>query len=80
MRCRRGKHNQKEFKLFLGAVSAEVRAGFRPVLSSESLTWGWYTLKDLLQRGDLHPVVEVALRDHLDEIKDAFSISIMQGK
>ena len=44
LRCvssRRGKHDQKEFKIFLAAVSAEVKAGFKAKLDHESLDWGW---------------------------------------
>lgn len=73
---RRGKRGQKEFKLFLGAVTPEARDSFAPELSEESLAWGWYPLEELLapHRRDLHPVVEVALKDHLDEIRRAFSL------
>lgn len=73
--CRRGKHNDKLFKVFLGSVSAETRASFKPVLSDESLDWGWYPLHELPSRTDMHPVVDILVNDHMAAIENAFSIA-----
>lgn len=59
----------------MGRVSAEAKDSFSPTLSHESLRWGWYPLAELQSRTDLHPVVRVAVEQHLDEILAAFSPS-----
>jgi hypothetical protein len=71
---RRGKHEQKEFKIFLAEVSGEVKASFNATIDHESLAWGWYPLDQLAQH-DLHPVVKNLIKKHMKEIKEAFSIS-----
>ena len=72
--CRRGKHNQKEFTVYLGAITAETKATFVPILSRESLAWGWYPLDKLKgMHSGLHVVTEILLRDHLQEIEEAFA-------
>lgn len=70
---RRGKHNQKEFKIFLAAVSPETKASFKATLDHESLDWGWYDL-DELTRLDLHPVVKILVEEHMPAIKAAFDL------
>lgn len=72
--CRRGKHNEKEFKIFLAAVSPETKASFKATLDHESLDWGWYPLDDLAKL-DSHPVVEILVHQHMPEIKAAFGLN-----
>ena len=74
MTCRRGKRNQKAFTVYFGAITAETKASFTPVLSPESLAWGWYPLDKLkAMHSGLHVVTEILLRDHLQEIEEAFA-------
>lgn len=70
---RRGKHKDKEFKVYLGEVSSETKVNFKAVLDHESLGWGWYPLDDLTKQ-DLHPVVESLVKDHMHELKKAFGL------
>ena len=71
--CRRGKYDQKEFKIFLAAVASETKASFKATLDHESLDWGWYPLDDLAKQ-DLHPVVKILVTEHMLEIKAAFGL------
>ena len=70
--CRRGKHNQKVFKMFLGDLPSETRYSFDPKLSEETLEWGWFPLKTLHERDDLHPTVKILVKDHAKEVKKIF--------
>lgn len=70
--CRRGKHKEKLFKIFLGTLPTDTRYNFRPVLSEESLEWGWYPLEDLHKRDDLHPTVKILVHDHAKKIREIF--------
>ena len=80
MTCRRGKRNQKDFTVYFGVVTAETKASFTPILSHESLAWGWYPLDKLkAMRSGLHVVTEVLLQDHLQEVEEAFAGTLDEG-
>ena len=70
--CRRGKNDEKMFKMYLGIMPSELRYSFRPVLDHESLDWGWFPLKSLHERDDLHPTVQILVRDHGKKVKKIF--------
>ena len=70
--CRRGKNDEKMFKMYLGIMPSELRYSFRPVLDHESLDWGWFPLKSLHERNDLHPTVQILVRDHGKKVKKIF--------
>lgn len=59
--------------IFLGEVSPSTKASFKATLDHESLAWGWYPLDDL-QNQALHPVVEILVKQHMQEIKTAFGL------
>ena len=70
--CRRGKNDEKMFKMYLGIMPSELRYSFRPVLDHESLDCGWFPLKSLHERDDLHPTVQILVRDHGKKVKKIF--------
>jgi hypothetical protein len=43
--CRRGKHDQKHYTVYLAAVTPEAKAAYKPKLNEEHSAWQWIPLK-----------------------------------
>lgn len=68
----RGKHDEKEFTIYVGTVTDDVRSKFKPVLSDESSACKWLDIQHIAKAKDVHPRVEDLFqgryRRHLQEI------------
>ena len=53
---------QKHYTIFVGRLTPEQRAAWRPVLNEEHSAWRWFKLEEAQQRADLHPVAALALQ------------------
>lgn len=56
--CRKQKH----FTVFVGRLTPEQKAAWRPALNEEHSAWRWFKLEEAQQRADLHPVAALALQ------------------
>ena len=53
---------QKHYTVFVGCLTAEAKAAWRPQLNEEHSAWRWFPLAEAQQRSDLHPVVALLLQ------------------
>ena len=75
--CRRGKHDQKVYTVFVARTSAEVMSSFRPELNKkEHRDWRWIPVDDMQDmKVPLHPVVDMVIHDkeHNSKLHSLFS-------
>lgn len=63
--CRRGKHNQKQYTVYIASVTAEEQAAFTPQLNHEHSEYKWWDVAALVNSDTqpaLHPVVDLLLQ------------------
>lgn len=78
---KRGKHKQKHFTVFIAALRPGEREMYKPNLNHEHSEWRWHNITALQSSATgealqappvpLHPVVEIAFREHSQQLKAA---------
>ena len=71
-RCRRGKHGQKHYTVFVCSMAAADRATWKLKLNSEHRSSHWFGVQEAGNRKDLHPVVALLYSEmYVAELKGA---------
>lgn len=65
----RGKHKQKHYTVFIAEM--KEKDSFAPQLNHEHTDWRWFDVGSLLQREDLHPVVQILMQTHQQGVMEA---------
>lgn len=69
--CRRGKHDQKHFTIFVSDVHPSVQLQFTPQLNVEHSEWRWVPWSDVVAMSlNLHPVVKKLVKNHAAEVSN----------
>ena len=71
---KRGKRLQKHYTVFVCELR-ESKEAYEPKLNSEHSEWKWFPVDELRARNDLHPVVDLALHQHWEEVSALINAS-----
>lgn len=65
----RGSKKDKQYTVFSIQVSEDEQIKFVPTLNEEHTSWKWFSMSELDQMKNLHPVVEILLEEHRTELE-----------
>jgi hypothetical protein len=71
---KRGKHLQKHYTVFICTVKPDVRDVWEPVLNEEHSEFQWIEATTLRAQSNMHPVTELVLKDHWEDVKNLISV------
>jgi len=75
----RGKKGDKIFTVFLVQISPQDKQTFRPKLNKEHVEYKWFSLPELQDVQNPHPIVKTLLQDHRPEVEVAFQPRVSEN-
>ncbi len=73
IRTIRGKRLDKLFTVFVVEISPEDKKNFVPILNDEHVEYRWFSLGNISSVPDLHPVVDLVVNKHHEELINALA-------